>query len=186
MSAVPVLTLATLSVANVMLTLAVLARVRSLGRTADATRTGGAPETSTEEPAPPPAGTELAEFTATTVDGETVCAGLLTGETLVGFFATDCSACKELIPRFMDYAEAITGSGAQALAVVSGDLTVAGKLAVLLGTVASVVVEPPQGPVTNAFGVTGYPTVCLLDGRRIAASAFDVSRLPVPAPGAPS
>jgi thiol-disulfide isomerase/thioredoxin len=187
-STVPVLAVTALLVVNLLLTLVVLARLSAMRRVVFATGAGAGtvPGMPTREPAPPPTGTEPAEFTSITVDGQTVSAGLLSGVTLVGFFATDCSSCKELIPRFMDYAEAVPGGRGQVLAVITGDLDVAAKLAVLLDTVASVVVEAGQGPVATAFGVVDFPVVCLLDGRRIMASAFDVNRLPAPAPGTPS
>jgi thiol-disulfide isomerase/thioredoxin len=187
-STVPVLALTSVSVVNLLVTLVVLARLTALSHAASGAGAGAGavPGLPGRDPAPPPAGTEPANFTAATVDGGTVAAGRLSGVTLAGFFATDCSSCKELIPRFMDYAEAMPGGREQVLAVVAGDRDVAVKLAVLLDTVARVVVEPTAGPVATAFGVMAFPVVCLLDGRRITASAFDVNRLPAPAPGTPS
>ena len=188
MSTVPVLALTSLSVVNLLLTLVVLARLSAMRRAAFVTggEAGAVPGPLGRDPAPPPAGTEPANFAAATVDGGTVSAYGLSGVMLAGFFATDCSSCKELIPRFMDYAEAMPGGRGQVLAVIAGDPDVAAKLAVLLDTVARVVVEPHQGPVAQAFGVLDFPVVCLLDGRRVMASAFDVNRLPAPAPRTPS
>src|SRR4051794_39387044 len=52
------------------------------------------------------AGRPVPEFTATTRDGDTVSAGTLEGETLVGFFSPSCKPCKALLPKFAERARA--------------------------------------------------------------------------------
>jgi thiol-disulfide isomerase/thioredoxin len=174
MSTVSVLILTTLVVVNLNLILT-LGILRRLGVSPGAGVT--ARPDSAVEPALPAVGSEPEEFTALTLEGERLAATSLTGTTLVGFFATDCASCKELIPRFMDYAQAMPGGREQVLVVIAGDPVVAAKLGVLLSTVARLIVEPGEGPVANAFRVRFFPTVCLLDGRRVTASAFDIDRL---------
>jgi thiol-disulfide isomerase/thioredoxin len=171
-STVSVLILTTLVVVNLILTLGILRRLRAPAEAGVTTLSGPA-----VEPTLPDVDSEPGDFTALTPDGEKLTAAHLTGTTLVGFFATDCASCKELIPRFMDYAQAMPGGREQVLVVIDGDPVVAGKLGVLLSTVARLIVEPDEGPVASAFRIRFFPTVCLLDGRRVTASAFDVDRL---------
>jgi thiol-disulfide isomerase/thioredoxin len=166
----PILT--TLVVVNLIFTLGILRRLSAPPGAEVTVRPGSA-----VEPAPPAVGSEPRDFTAVTLDGGRLAATGLTRTTLVGFFATDCASCKELIPRFMDYAQAMPGGREQVLVVIDGDPVVAGKLGVLLSTVARLIVEPDEGPVASAFRIRFFPTVCLLDGRRVTASAFDVDRL---------
>jgi thiol-disulfide isomerase/thioredoxin len=172
-STVSVLILTTLVVVNLILTLGILRRLRAPAEAGVTTLSGPAVEATL-----PDVDSEPGDFTALTPDGERLTAAHLTGTTLVGFFATDCASCKELIPRFMDRALAMPGGRERVLVVIQGDPVVAGKLGGLLNTVARVITEPNEGQVANAFGVRFFPTVCLLDGLRITASAFDIDRLP--------
>jgi peroxiredoxin len=121
-----------------------------------------------------PPGTQAPEFTTTTVSGVARSLGDLTGaRSVVGFFAAACPPCHEQVPAFAAYARSFPGGAAQVLAVVAGgDDSETAKLVSELDGLASVVLEPAQGPMQVAFGVLGFPTFYLLDeSGRIQVSA---------------
>lgn len=139
-----------LGLLNLLLTLAVLRRLRAAAaRERDAASgvigIGRAP----------------GDFAAADTDGRAVGRADLTGRTVVGFFSTTCGACVEELPRFV--ARAGETSRERVLAVVHGDRPAAEELAGRLAGVARVVVEDPDGPVGRAFEVRAYPAWCQLD-----------------------
>ncbi|MDX8031928.1 hypothetical protein SK803_17015 [Lentzea sp. BCCO 10_0856] len=98
---------------------------------------------------------------------------------LVGFFSPNCEPCKERVPQFIEYA---TGHRGKVIAIAAGDPDEVADMVVRLGEVAEVVVEEMGGPLHTAFGTTGYPAVCLVDGdSTVVASGWEMSALPVPA-----
>ncbi|GHJ43349.1 hypothetical protein Cs7R123_06910 [Catellatospora sp. TT07R-123] len=101
-------------------------------------------------------------FTAEATDGEVIDAAGLT-DSLVGFLSPDCSACKDQLPQFLAYAQAM-GGRERTVAVLIGSPEELRDLAAQVGPVARVVMEPPFGPVATAFSTRGYPAVVLLDG----------------------
>jgi hypothetical protein len=135
-------------------------------------------------PAPGPApkvtlasGESPAEFTATTLDGETITREGLAGS-LVGFFSPDCPACAERLPEFVKYAEALGGRD-RAFAILIGEPEELTGLAERLDGVARLLTEPDFGPVAEAFAVKGYPAICLLDSHGVVAhSGTDLVRFP--------
>lgn len=128
-----------------------------------------------------PAGAEVGEFATTTTDGDPVSRELLSGQTLVGFFSPDCQPCKEKLPRFIEAAPGVPGGRQQVLAVVVASPEEAAETTARLSPVARVVVEPHDGPVTSAFGATGFPAFGLLNDHQLTASGFDLEALPLPA-----
>lgn len=114
-------------------------------------------------------GEEIGEFTASTVDGETLRRDLLAGETLIGFFSLDCPACKEKLPSFLKLAQEMPGGRDQVLAAVVGEDDRAAEMAASLNGAARVVVEGYGGGLQKAFQVRGYPAVLKIgadgDGR---------------------
>ncbi|GGS53342.1 TlpA family protein [Planobispora rosea] len=155
LGAVAITFLGVLTVLNLILTLAVVRRLREhsdhLSRLLSSP--GGVPWASIigsgERPRP---------FTATTVDGGELTESSLTDGTIVAFFSPTCSACHEWVPRFAEAAEAVPG---RAIAVVVADSPEDGAGHVTsLRAVARVVVEEQDGAVAKAFGVTGYPAMC--------------------------
>jgi thiol-disulfide isomerase/thioredoxin len=88
-----------------------------------------------------------------------------------------CPPCKELAPRFIDFASTFPGGRDHVWAVIEGEQEDPAWLAALLGRVANVVVEPVRGPASTAFGIDEFPTVFLLDGDIITAVEYDIDRL---------
>lgn len=168
---VAVLLLTVLTVFNLVVVLGVVRRLRSYE-----TRLGDLAE-------PPPVSTAtlgepVADFTASTQDGRVVDRASLTGRTLIGFFSPDCPACHE---RLGDFQAAAARHAGDVLAVVvddGGDATpVVGALNGTGGV--TVVIEEPDGPVTRAFGVRGFPAFVLVrDGGVVESVGYQV---PVPA-----
>lgn len=133
-------------------------------------------------PAPlPPAGTVVADFTVSTVDGTSLSREGLAGETLVGFFSPGCTACEELLPEFVAYAASFPGGVDRVLAVVESMAEDATRYITALSPVARVVADPPgRGVVVPAFSVKAFPGVAVVDADgRIVASGENLAALPV-------
>ncbi len=160
-----------LGLLNLLLTLAVLRRLReAVARERDAASDvigiGRSP----------------GDFSATDTDGRLLGRADLIGRTLVGFFSTTCSACVEELPHFLARAGDMAGGRERVLAVVHGDRPAADDVARQLADVARVVVEDPGGPVGKAFEVRAYPSWCLLDDGVVRGA--DTGASPVPATAA--
>jgi hypothetical protein len=123
-------------------------------------------------------GERPADFTAVTTDGEAVSLQSLHGETLVGFFSPQCSACKERVPEFLEHTGTPQPGSNRALAVVVGDGADADDLAQTLSITARVVRQQPGDPLLKAFKVQGFPALCVLDDGTIRAvgTSFDQIR----------
>jgi hypothetical protein len=171
-----VILVAAASATNLVLTFGIIRRMRST--TASAAAVTGR---SVSPPPTLPVGTELAPFTAHTVDGREVGRESLLGERgLIGFFSTSCGACKEQVPDFAAYA-AGEGFGAdRALAVVQGPAAEATEfVAAHFGSAGTtVIVEPEGGPVSQALGVVAFPLFYLVNAEgRLEQVEFTVKRL---------
>jgi hypothetical protein len=79
---------------------------------------------------------------------------------LVGFFTPGCPACVERLPEFISHARQKTPD--QTVAVLVGEPEELTEM-IEPRAVAGVVLEPPQGPVAQAFEVKGFPALALLD-----------------------
>lgn len=131
-------------------------------------------------------GTEIDEFSSSTVDNEAVTCESLIDETVVAFFSPGCKPCEEKLPKFVAHAAALPGGRQRVLAVVVGDADQTAPLVTELRPVARVVVEDHAGPLASAFTVNAFPTVLSVArnraGRLVVTSAsVDVDR-PVPVP----
>src|SRR5918999_4893298 len=144
-SAISVVTLGGLSLLNLALLLGVARRLNQL---ADR-RPDPAAVVSPPVPAPPALGARLREFTVAGTAGEQLRSADMRGPTLVGFFAMGCPPCKELAPRFIDFASTFPGGRDHVWAVIEGEQEDPAWLAALLGRVANVVVEPVRGPAST-------------------------------------
>ncbi|MEV6826035.1 TlpA disulfide reductase family protein [Amycolatopsis sp. NPDC051102] len=174
--------LGALGVLNLVLLLGVVRRLREHAKAIEAASKGGgtAPEVMIAPGASPDA------FTTSTTDGAVLSGDLLPGSALIGFFTPHCGACTEQLPRFLERAEAEPGGRSAVLAVVIGldtdDDTRA--MARQFEAAARTVIEPPGGPVASAFGVRGFPAVCVLDDDgRIASRGFVLEELAAPVAG---
>lgn len=128
-------------------------------------------------------GEMVGDFLVTTIDGEPVAREILSGTTLVGFFAPGCPGCEERVPDFAGHARAMGRD--QALAVLAGGGPLddqqpgeASRLIDGLGGSARVVIEDLQGPLTKAFGVSSFPSFALVsDGGTVIAVSADLVSL---------
>lgn len=154
---------------DLVLTLGVIRRLREHTDLLDRSMAGMSP------PVGVPVGETVAEFAATTIEGEPVSRELLAGRTLVGFFSPGCQPCEEQMPGFIEYARSNPGGTPHVLAVVAAvatdDVATDKEYVQRLAPVARVVVEEPAGPVQAAFQVTGYPAIYLVDDGGVVAAA---------------
>jgi hypothetical protein len=123
-------------------------------------------------------GVIVGEFAAMTTDGTPVTRASLTGRTVVGFFSPSCAPCAQTVPKFTAYADDVCGGRDQVLAVVIGEPAAAARQVEALAPSARVVIEPLDGPVAQAFRVTGYPALAVVDeDHRIVASGTSMDHL---------
>jgi thiol-disulfide isomerase/thioredoxin len=165
-----------LCVLDLILTYGVIRRLREHTKLLSEQRSPGAPAL--------PEGSVVGEFTTSSVDGELVRAGALSGETLVGFFSPGCGPCTTMLPRFVEYARAVPGGRDRVLGVVVGESGEDDEFVRDLREVARVVVETHEGPASTAFQVRAYPTVLTVapdDEQRLVVtkSEVDLDRTPV-------
>jgi thiol-disulfide isomerase/thioredoxin len=148
------------------------------GKLANADRSGSASAGPAEAGTDglPAVASRLADVSATTTDGASFCADDLTGATLLGFFMSDCPPCKEVLPSFAAYARTFPGGRDRVFAVVI-IISTTDEPPESLSDVAQVIVEPLAGPVCRALDVHDYPAVCVLNGRDVIFSAFDLDPL---------
>jgi hypothetical protein len=145
-----------LGVLNLVLVMGVVKRLREMAQSAPA----GGPRVTIEP------GDKPAPFAVEAVDGVVIDSDGL-ANTLVGFLSPDCDACKERLPQFLAYAEAVGRE--RTVAVLIGTPDELTDLAAQVRPVARVVMEPSYGPVATAFSTTGYPAVVLLDGTGVVS-----------------
>jgi hypothetical protein len=110
------------------------------------------------------AGETAGPFEAVATTGERVSRDGLSGRTLVGAFAPQCSACEEKLPAFVDIAKTFSGGRDQVIAVVVGSENEAETYRERLEPVARVVVEPPAtGEIGTALALNAFPAFGVLD-----------------------
>jgi thiol-disulfide isomerase/thioredoxin len=167
---VAVIGVGTLSLVNLWLTLAMARRLREQGErlSRQGPRFGPRPDVG------PPPGSEVPDFTVTTVTGTVVTSADLRGErSLIGFFMPGCEPCHGQIPAFIGYARNLPGGPAHALAIIanSGPSSTRASgndadhlIEELAGSAAAqVITEPSAGVAATVLAVTGYPSFILLD-----------------------
>ncbi|TDU83986.1 thiol-disulfide isomerase/thioredoxin [Kribbella voronezhensis] len=161
-----VVLLAVLGTLNLLLTLAIVRRLRTMNPVQP-------------PPEPLPVGTTIRPFTAATTDGETVSDRDLRGaQTLVGYFSPGCPPCEAALPRFVAYAAGLDRERVLAVIVDGTGSDAAGHQA--LEAVARVVVTSERATVVEALSAYGYPAVFLLDeDGRVAAVDTTVDGLPM-------
>ena len=162
-----------LGVFNLLLSLALIRRLRAGGGTM---RRAPGPSLAVTLPK----GQLVGDFTVTTAEGRVLSRESLKQLTLVGFFLPDCPPCRERLPEFLAYASRFPGD---VVSVAVGDEAEAAGLAKRLAAVGEVVAEPVQGPMVGAFGVGGYPALCVVEpSGRIVATGSAIADLPTPVP----
>ncbi|MBG0821548.1 redoxin domain-containing protein [Planomonospora sp. ID91781] len=114
----------------------------------------------------PALGSALPSFASVTTAGEPVTSANLPLPAVVAFFDVACEPCRDKAPRFAR--ELSDHPGLNALAVVIGE---AGAMSATLEAACRVVVEPSDGTLVRAFGVRGFPAMCLLDERGVVVQA---------------
>ncbi len=164
------------SLANLLLAIGIIRRLREhselIGR-----GSFGVPEVRVLKLA---AGSAPAAFTATTADGRQLTSA--SGFTLVAFFSTTCPSCPAAVGPFTRLVADQQLSSSRVLAVIAGSRAEPPAYLDDLTAVATPLFEVLGGPVQQAFGVTGYPAICLLDeSGTLVASDYDPARLPAPA-----
>ncbi|WP_112238824.1 TlpA family protein disulfide reductase [Kribbella monticola] len=161
---VAVVLLAVLGMLNLLLTLAIIRRMRTMNPVQ-------------LPPEPLPIGSAIRPFTAATIDGQTLSEhDLRGGQTLVGYFSPGCPPCEAALPRFVTYAAGLDRERVLAV-IVDGT---AADAADDLAAVARVVVASERDSVVDALSAHGYPAVFLLDeDGRVAAADTTVEGLPM-------
>jgi thiol-disulfide isomerase/thioredoxin len=158
---------------NLLFTFGVVRRLREQSAEMAALRSGGTPTSAgLDTGVTQPVGTTIGRFEATSVQGQPVDATTLGARPLVGFFSPNCAPCKEQLPAFIAYAGSRPGGRDAVLAVVVGTDEETAAVVERLEPVATVVTELDQGPVQQAFGVTGFPAFVLVEQGTVAASDF--------------
>jgi hypothetical protein len=105
------------------------------------------------------------------------------GWRMVAFFSSSCSICPTRAPLFADYVRTSHAERDTVLAVVVKSAGEPVPYLDLLAAVAHVCLQPDDGQLSNAFGVTGYPAFCLLDETgAVQAVHYDPAALPALAP----
>ncbi|WP_432872114.1 TlpA disulfide reductase family protein [Microbispora rosea] len=160
---------------NLLLTGAVIRRLRKTTEESRAGRLPGSPGLGV--------GAEVPAFSALTVTDTKVTRDDFAGErTLVGFFSTDCPHCLPKAPAFVATARDAASDGVRVLAVVvEGERRPAELLAALAGEV-SVVVEGEGGAMADAFEVRAFPSFFLVGPDGTVAGSSLKPELPAGAP----
>ncbi|SDJ00131.1 TlpA disulfide reductase family protein [Nonomuraea jiangxiensis] len=167
---------AVLAIANLLLALGIIRRLRE--HTAElAELRGGSGFPGGAGDIALAAGAPAGAFTAESVDGRPVTLDTLGDHPLIGFFSPSCSPCKERLPAFIEYAASRPAGPDAILAVVTGTPETAADLVEQLLPVATVVVEPDQGPVQQAFQVTGFPVFMLVEDGVVRASDYELTSI---------
>ncbi|KOX16313.1 redoxin family protein [Nocardiopsis sp. NRRL B-16309] len=170
---VAVVLLTGLCLLNLLLTVAVIRRLRE--HTALIGDAGGA---EAFPDAMLPAGARVGDYSAEAVDGTVLTRDGLAGQTLIGVFSPGCHGCEQQMPHFVDLAKNTPGGRDGVLAlVVGGPEESAGEIE-RLTPVARVVHEADDGPLARALGVQAFPAIARVDADgRVLASGVEVRDL---------
>lgn len=143
--------LAVVSVLNLLISLAIVQRIRRGDMGGRLLPRSG-----------PPIGSKLPEFRTTAVDGATITpTTLVQGQPVVlAFLATSCQACLPSVPHLLAFVEEHGIEAARAFVIVNGDedQNKAGQIVQAVGGAATVILESTSGPTASAFSVTHFPT----------------------------
>ncbi|NGO79483.1 TlpA family protein disulfide reductase [Streptomyces sp. YC504] len=153
--------LAAITLANALLTVAVVKRWRAAVAApakARAAAPPGEPALAVQE------GDHTPQFTLHTPQGEFSDATLAGHPALLCFLRPDCGPTRESLPAVQRWAEANAPAGARVVAVVNGAPDAAGPLLEAVAPFTELTtVEAPNGPLAQTFGVRHHPSFVLLD-----------------------
>ena len=164
-----------LCVLELLLTLAVVRRLREVG-----TRLSALERSSPARgPSLLPVGASVPVFSAVSATGEPLSEQALAGDrSLVAFLHSGCTPCRELVPELRAYLAGPAGGGQRVLAVVVGEAgDAADGMAAELQGLATIVRGADARPVASAFAVTGFPTLYAVAEGRVHAAGPDVRHL---------
>lgn len=138
-----------IAVLNLLLTMAVIRRLRRY----EAAQGAPLPDSG------PKVGATIPEFSGETLSGETVATtDVSSAEAVFAFLSTTCSACPTSLPYLVEYAQARELKAAQVVAVIGGEQADAGEFLDALAGKATVIMEAAMGPITQSFDVSAFPT----------------------------
>jgi hypothetical protein len=127
----------------------------------------------------PTPGDRIGAFTARTVTGTTVSRETLRPGDLVVFLSPGCGPCEEQLPELVRWLRSPDGSATVTLVVIVADAAEAAEMVAALGSLATVLCEPPpRKDLQDAFGAHSYPIALTVDGTTITDVFPDLTRLP--------
>ena len=165
-----------LCVLDLLLTVAVIRRLREQGEALAALSGGERPDETLLSP-----GTQVPDVLVVTSDGSEARLRSFGTGFLLAFLSTHCDACHEQLPSLERYAHKFPGGRDSVLAVISGDSD--GKALVdRVKPIARLVTERENGPITSAFSVNIWPAYLVVgpDGM-VDATGHAIEELPLPA-----
>jgi len=163
-----------LCVLDLLLTLAVVRRLREMG-----TRLSALERSSpVRGPSQLSVGSSVPEFSAVTAAGEPLSEqALVGGRSLVAFLHSSCAPCHELVPELKAYLASPAGGGQRVLAVLIGEDHQADGMVGELRGLATIVRGAEARPVASAFAVIGFPTLYAVAEGKVQAAGADVRQL---------
>lgn len=159
---------------DLLLTVAVIRRLREHAGRLDRLGTGAMPE-----PGIAP-GTVAPAFETTATDGRSVTQNDL-GAGVLAFVSVSCEACEEQMPRFERYVAEAGLPSSKVLVVVVDRQEPPAEYVAGLETYATVVVENHEGTVGAPWRALAFPMFYSVDEHlTVRTTSFDVAGLPAP------
>ncbi|MEU4834743.1 hypothetical protein [Streptosporangium sp. NPDC023615] len=165
-----------LCLVDLVLTMAVIRRLRDHTQQLAALRSGDPAQSLLRE------GTPLPAFTAESVDGETIDSQAAPPEVLA-LLSTECVVCLDEMPNLVRFlGDRGVGRSAAIVAIVGDDTPKAGELVEGLRPVARVIRQPWDGPIEKAFQAKLFPNFYLVSGGVVRVASISVANLDRPVP----
>ena len=162
-----------LCAADLLLTMAVVRRLREHTRQLGGLVGGAGPELL-------PVGARVPAFSGESVDGEQVDSEAKP-PAFVGFLSTTCRSCADQLPELAQLLRSRGEDRGAAVVVVAGPDSAEGTHFIdALRPIATVVRESRHGPVCHAFSNEVFPTFYLVEDGVVTASAISVEGLADP------
>jgi hypothetical protein len=161
--------LAVVTALNLLVTLALVRRLRGIEARAG----------STAGPALPAPGLPVGDFIETAIGGESVNTAALGTEALVAFLSPGCDPCRTVADAMLTRRDRLPET---VIALLAGDPDDAAAVAFAtdLGVVATVAFIEVSGPAAKAFGgIRDFPTLVRVEHGVVAAAGHDLDDLVV-------